>query len=95
MAISELRKMASELHEAGHVEIADKLFCALAALNKTVKPLPEQGYSAMMRYLRKEAPDKVKDFQIAFKKVFDEAVMAKEENADKLALLSAAEKIGV
>ena len=48
-----------------------------------------------MRTLRKEHPDKVKEFLKEFKKNFDKAVLEGLDNVEELALLEAIKKIKV
>lgn len=50
-------------------------------------------YSAMMRKLRKEQPEKVLDFMKAFKKAFDQAVDEKLDDYESVALMEAIQMI--
>jgi hypothetical protein len=49
----------------------------------------EPTYSATMRVLRQEAPEKVQDFMKAFKVAFDQAYLSEMSNPEPAALLQA------
>lgn len=55
----------------------------------------EFSYSAMMRKIRKEHPDKVNDFLKAFKTAFDEAISQDIESVEETALMQAVKMIGL
>lgn len=50
-------------------------------------------YSAFMRKLNKESPDKVKEFMKVYKDAFDEAMEEELENHQNVALLKAKQEI--
>lgn len=50
-------------------------------------------YSATMRRLRKDQPDKVLDFMKAFKKAFDQAIDEKLDDSESIALMEAIQMI--
>ncbi len=84
-----LRKLAKKLRMEGKHDLCDDLI-ASAASSKSISPRPDLSYSYIMRQLRQAGdPDRVREFQIAFKKAFDEAYLENIENLDDVALLQA------
>lgn len=55
----------------------------------------EFSYSAMIRKIRKEHPDKIKSFLQAFKEAFDFGVSKNIDSIEQLALLQAIKTIGL
>ncbi len=53
------------------------------------------SYSATMRKIRKEHPEKVVEFMDAFKRAFDEAQNDEIENIEQIALMQAVKSIGL
>lgn len=53
------------------------------------------SYSATMRKIRKEHPEKVVEFMNAFKRAFDEAQNDEIENIEQVALMQAIKSIGL
>lgn len=51
------------------------------------------NYSATMRNLKKESPEKIKPFMIAFKDAFDSAKNQELDGAENIALMEAIKKI--
>ena len=90
-----LKKTIRKLADAGETELVSDLLCAYAALTDSEMPRPDLTYSSVMRTLRKEHPDKVKEFLKEFKKNFDKAVLEGLDNVEELALLEAIKKIKV
>ena len=84
-----LRNLARDLKLAGEGELADKVACALSALAGTKEPKTEYSYSFILRNLRKGDKDRQRDFQVAFKESFDEAMSEGLEDAERMALMSA------
>ncbi|HLG26272.1 MAG TPA: hypothetical protein VI423_00635 [Paenisporosarcina sp.] len=60
---------------------------------KAAKQKQDATYSATMRRLHKENPEKVMDFMKAFKQAFDDAVSNKIESVEQTALLQAIKSI--
>jgi len=84
-----LRKLAKKLRSDGKHEMCDQLI-ASAASPKSISPRPDLSYSYIMRQLRQTGDKKrVRQFQEAFKKAYDEAYIEEVENADDVALLQA------
>jgi hypothetical protein len=90
-----LRSICKDLKLAGEDEMADKVLCALAALTNTKRPKADLSYSYVMRKLRKNNEDKVREFQIDFKQAFEAALDQDLENPEDVALMQALKKIGV
>lgn len=59
------------------------------------KPDDEFSYSAKMRQIRKDHPDKVDDFLKAFKEAFDAAILHNVESVEETALMQAVKMIGL
>lgn len=55
----------------------------------------EFNYSAIMRKLRKENPELVKEFMSSFKEAFELAYSEAMEDADKISLIQALKTIGL
>lgn len=59
---------------------------------------PNKGdfsYSAIMRKIRQEHPDKIKDFMRAFKNAFDAALAENIEGIEQAALMQAVKSVGL
>lgn len=67
----------------------------LQSLVRTAEPLHDFSYSAVLRHVRKHAPDDVKKFLGAFKMAFDEGMQAGLDDVEHLALMSAIKSIGL
>jgi hypothetical protein len=80
---------------AGEDELADKVLCALAALTNTAAPKADLSYSYVMRKLRKNNPDQVREFQVEFKQAFEDALDQDIESPEDVALMQALQKVGV
>lgn len=83
-----IKKICQDLRDADEHLLADKVLCAFSALTKTKEPCVDLTYSYVMRELRREHPNKVKQFQIVFKDTFEEALDAGEESPEELAMLA-------
>jgi hypothetical protein len=95
VAINKLRRLCKDMKLADEDELADKLLCALAALTGSENPKAHLSYSYCLRYLRNNHPDRVREFQIMFKKAFDDALDEDLENPENIALTSAIKDIGI
>lgn len=93
--LEELRLLSRNLKDAEEHELADKVLCAWAALTGAKSPKANLSYSYVMRKLRKDHKDKVKDFQIIFKNTFDKALDNELENPEDIALMAALKGIDV
>jgi hypothetical protein len=88
--LDELRRLCKDLKLVGEDDLADKVLCAIAAATDTKSPRADLSYTYVMRQLRKDKdPEKVKTFQVVFKKTFDQALDADLEDPAELALMKA------
>lgn len=67
----------------------------LKSLLKKANSNTDFSYSATMRKIRKEHPEKVTEFMNAFKRAFDEAQNDEIENIEQVALMQAIKSIGL
>ena len=91
--LSILRKLAKEFRFQGENEICNKIVFAISSEINAQDAKPDLSYSYVCRELRKSNPEKLKEFQIAFKKAFDEAFLARMDNIDDVAMLQAVKEI--
>lgn len=68
-------------------------FEILQSFLKTAQDAP--SYSATMRKIRKDHPDKVTEFMSSFKEAFDEAMEEGLDNVESVALMQAMKNIGL
>jgi len=91
----DLQEVCRQLKLVGEHDMADKVLCAYAAVTDVESPRVDLSYSYVMRELRKEFPDQVKPFQIAFKRAFDDALDQDLDEPANIALTSAIKETGV
>ena len=90
-----LKKLAQDFRLYGEDEICNKLVFAISSETNAQDAKPDLSYSFICRELRKDDPEKLKEFQVAFKKAFDEAFLAGMKNIDDVALLQAIKEINL
>lgn len=83
------------LAEYGESSLVSDLLCALAAITDTTSPRSDLTYSSTMRILRSKYKDSVKEFQVNFKKAFEDALDNDLENPEQIALLEALQNLDV
>lgn len=84
------KKISNQLIDLGQFDLADKVLCALAAINENTAG----SYSATMRELRKNKSDKKDLFQKKFNEAFNNALDEELENPEQIALMYALKSIG-
>jgi hypothetical protein len=84
-----LKKLAKEFRIQGENEICNKIVFAISSEINAQDARPDLSYSFVCRELRKTDLEKLREFQIAFKKAFDEAFLAGLDNIDDVAMLQA------
>ncbi len=68
----------------------------LQYLVKTAKEKQEFSYSATMRSLNKNHPEKVKEFMKSFKSAFDAALIdGLNEDVESMCLMQASKEVGI
>jgi len=95
MNLSVLKKLAKEFRIQGEDEICNKIVFAISSEINAQDARPDLSYSFVCREFRKSNPEKLKEFQIAFKKAFDEAFLAGLDNIDDVAMLQAVKEINL
>jgi hypothetical protein len=91
--INKISAVAKDLRLAGEQDLADKLLCALAALTDAKQPKADLSYTYVMRELRKNCPENVDKFQIAFKQAFEQAIDENLEDPEQIALMEAMDAV--
>jgi hypothetical protein len=87
-----LRKLTKELRLRGVDEVCNKVVLAIFSETNAQDAKPDLSYSFILRKLRK-SPERAKEFQIAFKKAFDQAFLEGLHNPDDAAMLQAIQEI--
>jgi len=93
--VDKIRKSIRLLSEAGEQAMVSDLLCALAALTDTEMPRADLTYSSTMRELRQHHDGSVKNFQIAFKDAFEEALDAGLDCPEQVALMQSLQELDV
>ena len=88
-----LRKLAKELRLHGANEVCNKVVLAIFSETNAQDAKPDLSYSFILRKLRNESPERAREFQIAFKKAFDQAFLEGLHNPDDAAMLQAIQEI--
>lgn len=83
-----LKRLCKDLKLADEHDMADKVLCAIAAIMDVEDPKAHLSYSYVMRDLRKNHPEKIHEFQLTFKKVFEEAMIEGMSDPEEMALLA-------
>lgn len=93
--INELRSICKNLKAANEDILADKVLFVIGALTDSETPRSDLSYSYVMRKLRKDHKDKVREFQTTFKKAFEDALDEDLDEPDNIALLAALKAIDI
>lgn len=91
--LSTLRRLAKELRMQGADEVCDKIVLAISSITNAMDAKPDLSYSFVLRKLRNINSERVRKFQIAFKRAFDEAFLDGLSNPDDAAMLQAIQEI--
>ena len=90
-----MRNLAKSLRAQGKDELCDYILLKIAKETEANEILADLSYSFIMRNLRKSNEEKAKEFQIAYKKAFDEGYESGVKDFDKVALFAAIKECGL
>lgn len=89
-----LRRLAKDFRLVGEDKLCEKILLALADITEASDVKADLSYSFIMRELRKSNnKDRVKEFQTAYKRAFDDAFLSGVDNLDEVALIQAIQEI--
>lgn len=90
-----LRSLAQDFRLAGDSEMANKAILAMSAMSGNEEITADISYSYLLRELRKNNPEKLKEFMKCFKDAFDRAYVAELDDVEEAALLEAIQKCNI